>query len=177
MNWKDIGNLVGKAAPILGTVVGGPAGTVVGSLIASALGVENTAESVYQELKNNPDAYIKIKQFELDEKVMLKDHIQKMAEINFKNVSSAREREVNMGRAGYRDYVKMFLAIVIVLSFILFTIVLFWKGLPSDENTVMLIGTGYGLIIALLKDVYNYSFGSTQSSSDKNDMLLQKDNR
>ena len=38
MEWKDVANVVGKAAPILGTLLGGPAGAAVGALVASALG-------------------------------------------------------------------------------------------------------------------------------------------
>lgn len=174
MDWKDIGNLIGKAAPIIGTVVGGPAGTVIGSLIASKLGVENTPEAIYNEVKANPEALVKLKQFELDEQVMLKSHIQKMAELDFKNVDSARNREIEMTKAGHRDYIKMLLAVCAVLGFIGLTTILFVYGVPKDNNTAMLIGTGYGACLSLVKDVYNYVFGSTQGSSDKNILLHTK---
>ena len=34
MEWKDVAGIVGKAAPLLGTLLGGPAGTAVGGLVA-----------------------------------------------------------------------------------------------------------------------------------------------
>ena len=69
MNWKDIAADVGKSAPILGTILGGPVGAAVGtvgSLIASALGVANTPDAVSQALSVNPDAAVKLAEIEKD---------------------------------------------------------------------------------------------------------------
>ncbi len=71
--WDGIKSLLGSAAPIIGTLVGGPAGAYVGGLIANALGVENTPEAIEFELNNNPDALVKIKQLESDERIALKE--------------------------------------------------------------------------------------------------------
>ena len=64
MNWSDIKGAVGKAAPLLGTLVGGPAGTAVGGLIAAALGVEEKPEAIAEALRTNPDAAIRLQQLE-----------------------------------------------------------------------------------------------------------------
>lgn len=64
MEWKDIAKMVGGAAPILGTLIGGPAGAAIGSLVASGLGVGNTPDEVSQALTINPDAAVKLKQIE-----------------------------------------------------------------------------------------------------------------
>ena len=61
MNWSDIGNIVGKAAPIVGTLLGGPAGAAVGALVASALNVSNDPDSVNSALAASPDALVRIK--------------------------------------------------------------------------------------------------------------------
>ena len=70
--WDNVKNILGTAAPIIGTLIGGPAGTAVGSLVASALGVENTPQAIEQELKNNPEALVKLKKFEFENQVQLK---------------------------------------------------------------------------------------------------------
>jgi hypothetical protein len=62
LTWKDIAGVVGSAAPILGTLVGGPAGAAVGGLISSALGVANTPDDVKVALATNPDAAVKLAQ-------------------------------------------------------------------------------------------------------------------
>ena len=63
MDWKDIAGTVGKAAPILGTLLGGPAGAAVGGLIASALGTGNNPDEVAAAVAG-PDALVKLREIE-----------------------------------------------------------------------------------------------------------------
>lgn len=64
MDWKDIAGVVGKAAPLLGTLLGGPAGGAVGALVASALGTGADPDAVAKEIAANPDAAIKLREIE-----------------------------------------------------------------------------------------------------------------
>ena len=67
MDWKDIQGDIAAAAPMLGTLVGGPAGAAIGSIIASALGTPADASTVQAALKANPDAAVKLRQIEADQ--------------------------------------------------------------------------------------------------------------
>ncbi len=71
MDWSDLASIVGKSAPVLGSLLGGAPGAMIGGLIASALGTTNTPEAVSTALQNNPDALLKLKQIELDNMVQL----------------------------------------------------------------------------------------------------------
>jgi hypothetical protein len=71
VDWKDLSATVGKFAPLLGTLIGGPAGTAIGAMVASGLGVGNTPDDVSQALTVNPDAAVKLKQIEADQQVEL----------------------------------------------------------------------------------------------------------
>ncbi|MDO6706143.1 3TM-type holin [Photobacterium sp. 1_MG-2023] len=71
--WEEVKKLIGTAAPMVGTLIGGPAGGAVGGLVASALGVENTAAAIEAELRVNPEALLKIKQLESDERIRLQE--------------------------------------------------------------------------------------------------------
>ena len=71
MDWSTIAKTVGSAAPILGTLLGGPAGAAVGAMVASALGVGATPDEVSQALAVNPDAAVKLKQIEATRQVEL----------------------------------------------------------------------------------------------------------
>jgi hypothetical protein len=62
MDWKDIASTVGKAAPILGTLLGGPAGAAVGSIIASALGTGNDPAEVERAIAADPQALLKLRE-------------------------------------------------------------------------------------------------------------------
>ena len=64
MDWSKIKNIVAKAAPMLGTVLGGPLGGAAGSLIAAGLGVEDSPEAVMQALSQDPAALAKVKEIE-----------------------------------------------------------------------------------------------------------------
>jgi len=73
MDWKNIAADVGKAAPILGTLIGGPAGPAIGAIIASTLGVANSPDAVQTALATNPQAAVQLAQIEADQKVKLQE--------------------------------------------------------------------------------------------------------
>lgn len=73
MDWKDLAGMVGKAAPLLGTLVGGPAGGAIGGIIAAALGTAATPDAVSQALTVNPDAAVKLAQIEADQRTKLQE--------------------------------------------------------------------------------------------------------
>ncbi|EKF9119070.1 hypothetical protein O1B25_000864 [Vibrio cholerae] len=79
--WDKIKSLIGGAAPLVGSLIGGPAGGTVGVLIADALGVENTPDAIESELLRNPDALLKIKQMESDERIRLRELSYQQAEM------------------------------------------------------------------------------------------------
>ena len=62
--WESIKETVGSVAPMAGALLGGPAGGAVGSMIASALGVENNPDSVAKAIREDPQAAIKLRQIE-----------------------------------------------------------------------------------------------------------------
>ncbi len=77
MDWKSIGGIVGKAAPLLGGLLGGPAGAAAGTLVAGVLGVKDTPEAVSEAIKADPQALVKLKEAHLT-------HKKEMAEISLK---------------------------------------------------------------------------------------------
>lgn len=71
MDWKDLAGTVGKFAPLLGTLIGGPAGTAIGAMVSAGLGVGNTPNEVAQALQINPDAAVKLRQIQSDNQIEL----------------------------------------------------------------------------------------------------------
>lgn len=69
MDWGKIGNMVGGFAPVIGGLLGGPAGATAGALIARGLGCEETPEAVSQAIKQDPEAFVKIKKIESEERI------------------------------------------------------------------------------------------------------------
>lgn len=68
MNWKSI---LGDSAPIIGSLLGGPAGGAVGGLLAKALGVGDSSADLANALQKNPELVAKIQEMELQEQQAL----------------------------------------------------------------------------------------------------------
>mgnify|MGYP001411261970 CR=1 FL=1 len=66
MKWKNIAAAVGKAAPLLGSILAGPGGAAAGAIVASALGVDATPDAIDKVIKADPEAALKLKKIELD---------------------------------------------------------------------------------------------------------------
>ncbi len=85
--WDKIKSVVAKAAPLLGTVLGGPAGGAAGALVAQALGVEPTPDAVEQALQSDPQAAVRLRELEMQHeadlrRMVLEAETARLAEIN-----------------------------------------------------------------------------------------------
>lgn len=179
MDWKDIAAKVTSAAPLVGSLFG-PTGTIIGAgikLLASALGVEPTEEAVYNELKTNPDALLKLKELEANNRIELERLSIRRLELEYADVASARSRQVESEKAtGHRDTNLYILAWVIMggfLGLILAMIIAqfrYDKILMDNPLLTLLMGslsTNAGMVVG-------YFFGSSKSSSDKTELLSKK---
>ncbi len=68
MKLKELGKIIiGKGAPLLGSVLGGSVGEGLGSVVASALGLDSDKPDVIAKaLETDPEAAIKLKKIETD---------------------------------------------------------------------------------------------------------------
>jgi len=66
MDWDKVVTLVKSSAPLLGTVLGGPVGAAAGVIggIASLFDTEPEPDKIEAAIKADPDAFVKLKQFE-----------------------------------------------------------------------------------------------------------------
>lgn len=94
MEWKDITGAISKAAPLIGTLIGGPAGAAVGGLVSAALGVDNTPDAVHEALKTNPEVALKLAQLESDQRVQLQT-LAVTAEQNRLQAETAQAQSIN----------------------------------------------------------------------------------
>ena len=92
VDWKDIAGIVGKVAPIAGTLIGGPAGAAIGGLVAAVLGTANTPDAITQAIATDPNAALKLAQWESDNKVKLEAmafaHADKLVEADVASAES-----------------------------------------------------------------------------------------
>lgn len=162
MNWKNISKIVGKAAPLLGTALGGPAGAAIGSMVANALGVENTPDAVAEAVKNNPEAVLKLKEFELQNEQHIRDYTFKVLDAELKDVQNARDvhklsKMPALITATMTIFAAAYFAALIYVDF-------------PQENREMVVGFGNQLITLWIGSVA-YWIGTTRSSAEKNRIM------
>lgn len=164
MNWNIVKELVAKSAPLVGTALGGPAGATVGAMVANALGVEAEPVAVARAIQQDPDALLKLKQFELENE-------QHLRELAFKTLQVELEDKAN-ARQAHKDS-RMPAAITLMMTFIAggLLIALFNTEIPEGNKEVayLLLGQTVTLWVASV----TYWVGTTRSSSDKSKQLLQ----
>jgi len=176
MKWSDITPILEKAAgvalPLVGTALGGPAGGTVGGLLASLFGCENKPDALAAAIQTDPQAALKMKQFELDHELDLQKLILQGEQMRLADVASARQREVDVTKAtGKRDVNLYLLAWIMVMGFFCLVALLVFKEIPKDSNGVVYLL--FGTLATSFGCVIQYFFGSSKSSSDKTALLAQ----
>lgn len=175
--WEDIAELVGGVAPIVGTALGGPAGTAIGTIIANALGVDDNPDAVSAAIKADPTLVVKIKELEFEAHKLDVEAVQKarQAELDdlkmrLDDLSNARSRQVEHERVTGKSDINLYVLawVVIVGFFTLIGMTMFIEIKDSTGTVFMLMGTlsaGFGAVI-------QYFFGSSKSSTDKTKELM-----
>lgn len=79
MDWKDVAQVLAKSAPYLGSLLLGPAGAGVGAIIAKTLGTTEDPAAVLQELNSNPEAVLKLREIEANERIRTQELANELA--------------------------------------------------------------------------------------------------
>lgn len=161
MNWNDIKEGAAKAAPILGTLLGGPKGASVGNLVANALGVTPSPQSVSDALLD-PNKVSELRKWSMQ-------HKERLERIALDTVKAELQDKAN-ARANHKDsympaaITLLMTTIVGSLLYMLFSVEL---PVPNREVAYMLFGQASALWGASV----TYWVGTTRSSADKNKII------
>ena len=171
-DWKKLGKtLAKKGLPLLGTILGGPAGTALGSagaLISSVLGEENSQDpaAMLAALEAKPELIVELKKAEYTNRVSLQSLALQQEQMYLDDVQSARNREVGIaGATGKKDNNLYILAWTVVVGFFgLILVMAFTDGTFKDNPALMML---VGALSAGFGSVLNYFFGSSSGSKSK----------
>lgn len=167
--WDNVKKIIGTSAPIIGTLIGGPAGTAIGGLVASALGVENTPDAIEQELKNNPEALLKLKQLESDERIKLKELAMQHARIELEE-RQAELKDTQNAREQHKDHwMPSVLTIVLALMVTGMFSALFYFDAPEKYDQVVIMIAG--AVLGSFGTAVAFWLGSSKGSADKSKLL------
>ncbi len=179
MDWKDVAGIVGKAAPILGTVLGGPAGAAVGGLVAAALGVENTPDAIEKAVATDPEAALKLRALEMDHKAelqkMVLDYSGKLVDAGTTSIQAdVDDRKSARDAAVHGDTTRQvfWLSVVIITVAFAAEIVAMFHGV-SDNADPLIVGRVLGMLDAACLLVLNFTYGSSSGSKRATELLAK----
>ena len=92
--WSGIKKIIGGAAPVLGTVLGGPFGAAAGALVADALGVDATPAAVERVLQQDPHALAKVAAMEAEKRGELEKLLVQAAVVEASEYHHTRRTEI-----------------------------------------------------------------------------------
>ena len=181
MNWKDIGGVIGKAAPVLGTLLGGPAGAAVGALVASALGTANDPDAVNAALASDPNALARVQELQINAKVELQQ-LAVTAENNRLQAEAAqyaaeaadRDSARKLAAQQPRDIIRPLITVLVLSGalFMVLAVFLGWsKDMLTDPVASLTVGTMIGVFFGELKQVMGFYFGMTKESQKQSAVI------
>lgn len=163
-DWKALGRKVANFAPVLGKALGGPAGGAIGAIVAQTLGTDNDPAAVAESLTKDPEAIVKLRALENEEKANLRNHVFSMARVEVADRANARAN--NRGH-----WMPWALTIVLAVITAGLTYQLMTQAIPAGASEIlyMIAGQILGSFIACV----NYWVGSSRGSAEKAAMMGQ----
>jgi len=141
MDWGNVANLVKSAAPLVGTVLGGPVGAAAGVIggIASLFGTEPEPDKIEAAIKADPEALVKLKQFEIQNQTDLqKLAIQCSTQITLE-VNKTMQTESKSDKwwvSGWRPFWG-FISGIAFLALVVFVCILAYDIIKSKDFTAL----------------------------------------
>lgn len=162
-------SLAAEFAPgLVRSLAGDKAGDVAEKIVDTAKAVTGAAdpEAALAMLREDKKAQLEFKrhmaELEIElEKAYLADR------------QNARSRDVELRKAGYRNTradVMLFMAFACLIAIIYFT----WSGrVDMPDNVFALLNMAAGMILKMIGDAFQFEFGSSRGSKEK-DILLKR---
>ena len=171
-DWTKVGQRLADIAPMLGTVVGGPAGTAIGSVIAATLGTANNPDAVLAEIKRNPEAALKLKELEHAERASIRAQALAMAQ-NEVQLAGLEMADQQQARSVHKDHwMPSLLTILLAVMTGATTWGVMNVAIPESSKEVAFFIVGQ-IMTAFITSV-TFWLGSSRGSHDKSRELREK---
>jgi len=173
MDWQTVGNLVGQAAPTIGSLLGGlipfPGGAVLGkvagTVLAEALGVPPTAAAVANAIQSGDPAIVQATLTEAEAKMQAE--VEKF-KAQLDDVQDARATGVKYAVAGSQiQWAPSLVSVIVVVGFFATLLILLKGGINFSDTVGQVLLILVGSLVAYMNQVVNYWLGSSAGSSDK----------
>jgi hypothetical protein len=180
-------NFLKKIAPFLATglSLAGPIGTMAGNALTQVLGVKpgsSPADLLAQLTKTPPtqEQILALQQaddvFKAQMATIKIESIEELAKMDEADMSSARQRETDLAKAGAKDNTPKWLAGIVTFGALFIAAMVFSGHANSvlvNPASAALAGTIVGYIFKDYSQVLGYYFGSSRGSEEKSATIAE----
>lgn len=182
MDFSELGKTIAKAAPILGSILGGPAGGAVGALISAKFGGDSSnADDLYKRIQADPESEVKLKQIEADHDIELKT-LAITSENNRLSNETAQLKIVSDNQQNARDNNakskklsdETIKVLLVMFTFLVIGVCLtgiFKKVITGDE--IPIVTMILGVFLSEVKNYNGFYFSDSIGSRNKDDLLFK----
>lgn len=174
--WNKIKQIISPLAPILGGMIGGPAGATAGVILKQTLlGDKNASdEQLLAAIERiTPEQQSSLKQADYNYQISMAKIASDNQKIDTADRANARQSEKYILVRGIRDLTTPRLAYIVTVGFIIMAIYVLYLvklgSINTEEGTI--IGLLIGHFLSEVKQVLSYYFGSTASASEKDKII------
>lgn len=166
--WETLKGVVKKGAPILANAIIPGSGGLAASLIGDALGVDsNSPQAMLEAVQQaSPEQWLALQKAQMENKAHLARISADLDKAYLADRQNARGRDIELKKVGYSNWRADVLALASIagLLALIFTVIFAEiKAGPARDTLLVLSGT----LIAIVKDVYQFEFGSSRGSKEK----------
>jgi hypothetical protein len=157
-------SIIASVAPLVGTALGGPFGTLAGTMLAKALGTSDPKAQEAAITSGDPDILLKLKQADNDFQTQLRQLQIDEEKLTFDDRANARAMEI-----ATKDTTPKYMAYLITLGFFGVLGYLLAYGKPQQGGDVMLVLVGS--LGTAWTGIISYYYGSSAGSAAKTDAI------
>lgn len=161
-----LANLAGIVPSLMKFVGAGEKATKVAEQVievANAVtGAKDTDEAI-EIFKANPDKVIEFR-------TKCAENERAWDEIYLADVQSARDRDIKLAQAGYRN-VRAHTMYVLAVAVIIWLVYIIWSDETTNEYVKGIFTLVLGRFLGYLDAIYNFEFGTTRQSRSKDDSI------
>jgi hypothetical protein len=166
--WSTLKGVVAKGAPILANAIVPGSGGLAASILGDVLGVDaSDPQGLLQAAQNaSPEQWVELKKAQMKHEIDLVSISADLDKAYLADRQNARGRDVELKAAGYSNWRADVLALLSIIGLLalIFTVIFAEIKQGAARDTLLVLS---GTLIAIVKDVYQFEFGSSRGSKEK----------
>lgn len=171
MDWKGILRMLAPTvATALGTPLAGGIVVALGELFGVSEPTQDKIRAVIENGQLTGDQVSAIKQLELKLKAEEQERGFRYTELEVKDRDGARSRDVDLAKAGKRNW-RADLMFLLAVAVIVGLVAAIWSAPNLNEYLKGIVTLVLGRFLGYLDNIYNFEFGTTRGSRDKDSTI------